>query len=234
MTAERVLPLVRLTDEELVLMGATHPAVAAPFLDGLDPAGRQLAAQVAYRSLCAHGLEPTADGAALVVPDGVVSMMQVRAAAGEVLFVSRTTSHGQVVRYHHFGDQIVVLEDVAADGVHDFALVDRARLTDALRTFVSADGAIDGTGEPVVIAPDDLSAGRVDDARWGEIVVHLDATVWRADPRAGTDPPVLLGFLLGTAGSWCSRNVMGDPAPVELHPVRVSEVVDGIEALMRT
>ncbi|WP_246242445.1 hypothetical protein [Flexivirga aerilata] len=230
---DRVLPLVRLTDEELVLMGASHPAVAAPFLDGLDPAGRQVATQVAYRSLCAHGLEPTADGTALVVPEGVVSMMQVRAAARAVLFVSRTTPDGQLVRYHHVGDQIVVLEDVAGDGVHDFALVDHDGLSAALREFVAADGAADGAGPPVVITADALAAGEIDEAPWGEVVAQLDVTVWRPHTCDDDGPPVLLGFLLGRRGSWCSRNVAGDKAPIELHPVRPAEVAGAIEALMR-
>ena len=47
-------PRLRLTDEELVLLGAEHPAVELPFLAGLKESERSVAIAVAYRSLDGH------------------------------------------------------------------------------------------------------------------------------------------------------------------------------------
>ena len=237
----RVLPLLRLTDEELLVMNALHPAVTTPYLDEVPQEQHRLVAQTAYRSLRAHGVERTDDGAGLVLPEAVVSMLQVRAAAGQVLVISHSRPSGVGVRYHHIGAEIVVLEDVSTDGDHDFALVDRAGLRAGIGEFVAdllADPApstvslapprpVDGSGPPVCLSPAALAEGAVDESRWGQVLLQLDTTCWSATCE---DPPTLLGFLLGSAGTWCSRNVVGDVGDVVLRPAKVAEVATAIAA----
>lgn len=59
------------------------------------------------------------------------------------------------------------------------------------------------------------------------MLLQLDTTCWSATCE---DPPTLLGFLLGSAGTWCSRNVVGDVGDVVLRPAKVAEVATAIAA----
>lgn len=229
----RLAPLVvRFTDEELLLFSADHPAVDAPYLSGLDETQRQLAAQVAYRSLCAHGAVAVDGGKGMELPESVVTTLQVRACAASALLISKTTARIGVLRYHHLGKDVVVIEDVTGDGIHEFRLTEPEQLPDEVHAFCAVEGAADGHGEPVTLAAESFAAGDLARELWGQGVAQFDATVWRAKPDPGRGR-VLLGVLLGTAGSWCSRRVLvpgdeGGDSLIEMQPARVTEVGDYI------
>ncbi|GAB3496060.1 hypothetical protein [Flexivirga lutea] len=220
-------PLVRFTDEELALFGAEHPVVDMPYLGGLDERERQLALQVAYRSLCSHGAVAVDGGSGMELPEDVVTMLQVRECSTATLLISKATADLGVLRYHHLGTEVVVLEDVSDGGAHEFRLISPDALPGEVHAFCTIDGARDGEGAPVTISSTALQAGGLAPELWGEGIAQLDATVWRATvDRPGEQ--VLLGFLLGTGGSWSHRRTaMPDEDParqLQLQPARVSSV----------
>lgn len=223
-------PLVQFTDEELMLLGADHPVVDTPYLSSLEPAHRELATQVAYRSLCSHGAIAVDGGVGLELPESYVTMLQLRAGATSILVVSKATADTGVMRYHHLGADTVVLEDVSDAGAHVFRLVPRADLERSLRAFCAVAGAADGSGEPVVLTQQSFTAGDAAAQLWGDGLAQFDATVWRAD---GDGSVPVLGYLAGTAGSWSvQRRPAGDEAvpAVQLEPIRVSSIADRILA----
>ncbi|TWE12245.1 hypothetical protein [Rudaeicoccus suwonensis] len=226
-------PLVRLTDEELLLMNAAHPAVATPYLDGLDAGEQRTAVDVAFRALRAHGLQTSTDGAGLVLPEEVVSMLQVRESATTIVFVSKVTRGGQIVRYHHLGTDTMVVEDVDEQGVHDFSVLRADDLTASLNAWLASEGAVDGQGGTIAVGVA-AAAGDLADAQdpWGEVVAQIDATVWRSSRETSCPPGELIGFVLGTRGSWMSRTRVGRSVPVQLEPVRVTQVAEHIAHLL--
>lgn len=232
MTATHV-PLVRLTDEELLLMNAAHPAVATPYLDGLDAGEQRTAVDVAFRALRAHGLQTSTDGAGLVLPEEVVSMLQVRESAATILFVSKVTRDGQVVRYHHLGTGTMVVEDVDEQGIHDFSVLRASDVSASLGAWIDTAGAADGHGDAITLdatPPADGQAGS--QGPWGEVVAQIDATVWRSTVEKGCESTELVGFVLGDRGSWMSRTVAGQAGPARLQPVRTEQVAEQIAHLL--
>ncbi|GGB39963.1 hypothetical protein GCM10011492_33470 [Flexivirga endophytica] len=221
--------LVQFTDEELALFGAEHPVVDAPYLSGLDEAQRQLAVQVAYRSLCSHGAVAVNGGTGMELPESVVTMLQVRSSAKVALLISKSTGDIGVLRYHHFGADVVVIEDVTDDGAHQFRLISHDELPDEIDAFCAVDGAADGHGASLTLTADSFASGRLARDLWGEGVAQFDATVWRATSD-GSDGQLLLGFLLGTSGSWSSRRVLapleGGEQLVQVEPVQARQVGD--------
>lgn len=220
--------LVQFTDEELLLLGADHPAVDMPYLSPLDPAQREFAAQIAYRSLCSHGAIAVDGGTGLELPESYVRMLRLRADASSVLVVSKATVDTGVMRYHHLGADTIVLEDVSDAGAHVFRLLPRAELAASVRRFCTVDGAADGAGEPVALTEASFAAGECAAQLWGVGLAQFDATVWRADGTAGI--PVV-GYLAGSAGSWSIRRgaTTDQAAPaVELAPIRASSIADSI------
>lgn len=223
--------LVRFTDEELLLLSADHPIVDAPYLSGLDEAQRRLAAQVAYRSLCAHGAVAVDGGKGMELPESVVTMLQVRGSARSALLISKATAEVGVLRYHHLGTDMVVIEDVTDDGIHEFRLVEAERLPDEVDAFCTVHGVADGHGEPVSLTVASFTAGDLAQELWGDGVAQFDATVWRAVPDPSREQ-LLLGVLLGTDGSWSSRRSLvsqeeGDRI-IEMRPTEAAGVGDYI------
>lgn len=223
--------LVRFTDEELLLFDAVHPVVDAPYLSGLDDKQRHLAVQIAYRSLCSHGAIAVDGGTGMELPETVVTMLQVRASATSTLLISKTTPGVGVLRYHHLGAEVVVIEDVTDDGMHEFRLIDPDTLSEEVDAFCTVEGAADGRGEPVTLTVASFAAGELARDLWGEGVAQFDATVWRAVPD-DTREQLLLGILLGTVGSWSSRRVLVPEESadrlIELHPAGALQVGDYI------
>lgn len=228
----RLAPLlVRFTDEELMLFSADHPVVDAPYLSGLDEAQRRLAAQIAYRSLCAHGVVAVDGGKGMELPESVVTMLQVRSSARSALLISKATAEVGVLRYHHLGSDVVVIEDVTDDGIHDFRLIEPEKLPDEVDAFCTVEGAADGNGEPVTLTVASFAAGDLAQDLWGKGVAQFDATVWRAVPDPARHQ-VLLGVLLGTVGSWSSRRLLvpreGGDRLIEMQPAQAAGVGDYI------
>lgn len=228
----RLAPLlVRFTDEELLLFSADHPIVDAPYLSRLDAAQRQLATQVAFRSLCAHGAVAIDGGRGMELPEDVVTMLQVRSCARSALLISKATADIGVLRYHHLGEQVVVIEDVTDDGMHEFRLVDPERLPDEVDAFCTVEGVADGRGDPVSLTVSSFAAGDLARDLWGDGVAQFDATVWRAG-QVPAGEQILLGVLLGTDGSWTSRRTMVSQEPgdrmIEMRPAKAAAVGDYI------
>lgn len=221
-------PLVQFTDEELLLFGAEHPIVDAPYLGRLDDSHRQVAIEVALRSLCSHGAVAVNGGTGMELPESVVTMLQVRSCARSALVINKSVADVGVLRYHHFGEQQVVIEDVTDAGAHQFRLVEPADVPDEIDAFCTIEGAADGHGDSVSLSAETIESGQLSPELWGEGVAQLQATVWRADPGASRGL-LVLGFLLGTAGSWSSRRVI-DPLDenhaeaVVLAPVNVADI----------
>jgi hypothetical protein len=228
----RLAPLlVRFTDEELLLFSADHPIVDAPYLSGFDDAQRRQAAQVAYRSLCARGAISVDNGHGMELPESVVTMLQVRGSARSALLISKATAEVGLLRYHHLGKDLVVIEDVTDDGMHEFRLVEPDRLPDEVDAFCAVDGAADGHGDPVSLTVASFAAGDLARDLWGDGVAQFDATVWRATPDPARDQ-VLIGVLLGTDGSWSSRRSLVPQEDsgriIEMRPTKAAEVGDYI------
>lgn len=218
--------LIQFTDEELLLFGAEHPIVDAPYLSRLDATHRKVALEVALRSLCAHGAVVVNDGAGMELPQSVVTMLQVRSCAKSTLVINKSDAESSVLRYHHFDTDHVLVEDVTDVGAHQFHFIDHADVATEIEAFCMVDGAADGEGEPVKLAADRFDSGELSPELWGDGVAQMNATVWRAD---GGGPALLvLGFLLGSAGSWSSSRVVNplesDDRLVEVRPVKVKEI----------
>lgn len=216
------------TDEELLLFGAEHPIVDAPYLSRLDDTHRQVAIEVAFRSLCSHGAVAVNDGTGMELPESVVTMLQIRSCATAALVINKSIADVGVLRYHHFGADQILLEDVTDAGAHQFRLVEPADLQAEIEAFCTVAGAADGHGGPVPLSADSVESGQLTSDLWGEGIAQLQATLWRADHGEG-DGLLVLGFLLGTAGSWSSRRLV-DPLrshgdeEVVLDPVRVVDI----------
>jgi hypothetical protein len=222
-------PDVRFTDEELMLLSAGHPLVDTPYLSTLDEAQRTVATEVAYRSLCSHGAVAINGGAGMELPETVVTVLQMRASARQILLVSKSTADVEVLRYHHFGSDSVVLEDVSDDGIHDFRVIREDDLHPELEAFCTVVGSVDARGEPITLTEGSFRPRESVSDVWGEGVAQFDATIWRA---GAADPgnPLVIGFVLGTTGSWCSQRSLQSESGsgVELLPIAASQVSDVI------
>lgn len=118
-------PLFRITDEELQLLGAADD-VDTPYFDRLDPAHRAVALDVAYRSLCAHGV-CEAQGGGLLVPGELVHLLQVRSSPDRRYRVEVRGDGIHSVRHLYEAGAMTVCEDVSVDGLHDFDIVPGSR-----------------------------------------------------------------------------------------------------------
>ncbi|TWP34371.1 hypothetical protein [Leekyejoonella antrihumi] len=157
MSAGRSEPVVSLTDEELVLLNAVHPAVLQPYLDTVPEGSRSIALATAYRSLRVHGLAPGSAGTGLAVPEGLVQLLQARECAEAVLIVCRTDGDDERLCYCHLCEPAVIIEELDREGIHTFQVVHDHELAAALQEF----------------AQGDCGAG-----------VHLEARVWAVAERA--------------------------------------------------
>ncbi|XAS75811.1 hypothetical protein V3G39_14310 [Dermatophilaceae bacterium Sec6.4] len=122
---EPIAPLFRLTDEELDLLSAAAE-VDTPYLDRLDANGREVAVNVAYRSLCAHGV-CEAQGGGLLVPDELVQLLQVRSGCERRYRVELHIDGSRSVRHVYEAGGTAVCEDISSDGLHDFDVVPASR-----------------------------------------------------------------------------------------------------------
>ncbi|GAB3579158.1 hypothetical protein [Calidifontibacter terrae] len=211
-------PMLRLTDEELELFAAVHPAVAAPFLGRLDQTQTMLALEVAQRALFAHGLPRSVDGA-LLVPVQVVQMLELRRNSAATLLLIHVESV-EHVRYVHDVGTAWLVEDLGPDGVHEFDLHERDQLTKLVTEVIAPDTLVAGHGPAVCVDPCNPP--------WGEVRSRLDATVWRPDRERGP----LLGVMIGARGAWSTCSVPGDTRPVSFRPTDGSTVLQQVLALL--
>jgi hypothetical protein len=239
--------LIELTDEETaVLFGGLEGLVATPYLDEVPEDERAAVLHTAYRSLLARGVilpappdrRPREDGRPEVeMTPALDSLADIRDGAPVLLCLQRTVEQDCVLRYAHVVDEFVLVEDVLEGGLHRFGWLERDRLRVCLQDFLVPDDAAAGSGGSVVLSQGDA---RDEGAAAGggapavpavleHASVNIDATVRHL---LDDGPGELLGFFLGPAGSWCSRNQFGAGGPVRLEPVQPADVGGLVVALV--
>lgn len=210
---------LRMTDEELVLLAGEHEVVAAPYLDRLQASERSVALTVAYRALIAHGV--AREDGSLAVPDHLVHLLRCRQDADSVLMLVGvdTVSETIAARYFHRLDLSWLVEDVAADGIHEFSVATDDELEAAVREWVEPldPVAAQGVRQPLMEA----------DQPWGEVRFRLDITLWQRNASADR----LIGVLGGAAGTWLTDVVPGTPGEIELQPTDLSGIVAAVVSL---
>lgn len=239
-----------LTDEEVDVLGHGGGVVVAPWLNALDAGEAHLARTVAMRGLLARGIvSPAPDGAPplvgadraevdVLVRDDVLSVLTLRRAAPVVVAVARTGATSQDWWYAHVVGDYTVLEEVAPDGRHRFALGRTSDLAPMLRDAAlhpdAADGPLDDPGA-VVVVPHDPAAGDVAVAtappgllrRLGDAHLRADVVVVRRDREAPRGE--LLGVFTGPDGSWLVRTAAGS-GRVRVEPVAVEALAEALDA----
>ena len=206
-------PRLRLTDEELVLLGAEHPAVELPFLAGLKESERSVAIAVAYRSLISH--DAVGDDGAIRVPGHLLDLVQARQDAETVFALTGTDLRREcwTGRYLIGIDDLLLVEDVGSDGLHTFQFVEPHTLPGLVHDWVAPLEPIAAQGDPIPVS-------RLGEP-WGELRFRLDATVHRrARPRGR-----LIGALGGSAGTWLTDVEPGTPGEIELEPTDLDGLV---------
>lgn len=201
-------PLFRLTDEELELLGAADD-VDTPYLERLDAAQRRVAVDVAYRSLCAHGV-CEAQGGGLLVPDELIQLLQVRSSPERRYRVELRVDGDRSLRYLYEAGGTSVCEDISIDGLHDFDVLaaDRTpRLLVAALTPLFA--PVPGAG---VVSTGCRFAGDVrllsEPAPWGAVLATADVT--EGGPGQQDD---LVSVIWGDAGTY----LVSSPSPTLAH-----------------
>ncbi|HYO86750.1 MAG TPA: hypothetical protein VES01_09900 [Dermatophilaceae bacterium] len=249
------------TDEELLaLHDDPRGVVMLPYAATLPPERLAAAVETARRGLVLRGLlSPQAlrahlppeqanggdgwDGtfgiAGITGMAGMVcDLFMVRDNAEAVLAVQRTTPAGPpLLRYLHLVEDTVLVEDVTAEGVHLFGVLDRADLPGLLQAFLVPPDAVDGTapvrlGQATGNAEADPRPGP-DIGALAQAAVTADVVLRQIGDGADADhPPDLTGFFLGAAG--CHRVVarVGAPSPLIAYPVPAARVGDLVAALL--
>lgn len=173
------VPLFRLTDEELHLLGAAD-AVETPYLDRLNPNERAVAVDVAYRSLLAHGVCEAQDGG-LLVPDELVQLLQVRAGPTRSHRIEVCCRDERKIRHLYEAGGTTVCEDISPDGVQDFDVRPIAEaqslLTEGLMPWVI--GEAEHGRRATWHAAGDLDR-RGQSLPWGSVRATADLTLYRS------------------------------------------------------
>lgn len=248
------------TDEELLaLHDDPRGVVMLPFAATLPPERLAAAVQTARRGLVLRGLLPPQSLRSHLPPeqptggDGwhgaygtagmagmVCDLFLVRDNAEAVLAVQRTTPAGPpLLRYLHLVDDTVLVEDVTAEGIHLFGVLDRADLPGLLQAFLVPPDAVDGTA-PVRLghATGNAEADprpRPDIGALAQAAVTADVVLRQIGDGVDADhPPDLTGFFLGAAG--CHRVVarVGAPSPLIAYPVPAAGVGDLVASLLES
>lgn len=213
-------PLVCLTDEELALLGATHPIVVQPFLEPLDQAQRSLAVSVAGRALVAHGVRLTQDGA-LELPAQIIDLLRLRQSGRRALVLVAGFADGvESACYLHDLQGSWLVEDVGAEGMHDFRWVDGPDVHDYVGRWLEALAVVPGSGARLR-----LDAG---EEPWGDFRVRIDATLWRSGQEAGR----LIGAIGGSRGTWLTDVTPGGPDEPWLVPTGVDGLCARVLSLL--
>ena len=227
----QVRPVEVLTDEELSLLTYGPGAVVTPYFSTLAAKDTELAQRTAYRSLVARGIvDPTGapgDGPArLLLREDVMTLVTLRQTATTLVAVARTLTDSQDFWYAHVVEDLVVLEEVSADGLHRFALGFTRDLPTLLVEAALHPDATDGAGEEVSIdaMPDEDAPAQLLEIL-GRAHVRADVVVLTAGDKG--QRPELTGLFTGPEGSWSVTSTPGTGA------VARPESVDDITAQLR-
>ncbi len=193
------VPLFRLTDEDLHLLGAADD-VDTPFLDRLKPDQRALAADIAYRSLLAHGVCEAQEGGLLVRTE-LVQLLQVRAGPERSYRMEVRSPGARSIRHLFEAGGTTVCEDISAEGVHDFDVRpvgdSRALLTEVFSLSTRPCGVARGVARRATwraIGDHDL---RGEAPPWGTVCATAELTA-----RYAGGPAELVSVIWGDAGTF--------------------------------
>ena len=187
--------LLRLTDEELQLFGAADD-VDTPYLDRLEADQRVVAADVAYRALCAHGVAVQA-GEGLLVPDELVHLLQVRAHPEHSYRMEVRSDGVRVLRYVYEAGGVTVCEDISNDGVHDFDVLASGCSEQLMLAALAPDVPLPAGGASTAAQLVDLPGLLAVPAPWGHPLATADVTGCAADGEA-----VTVSVIWGDAGTY--------------------------------
>lgn len=219
------VPIGVLTDEELAILAGDAGLVVAPFSAGFDEAEREVALRTAYRGLVARGIvdpptpqarvdaigEPTV---ALQVRQDVLSIVTLRSAATAVVAIARTSVVHQDFWYAHVVQEVALLEEVGADGMHRFALAPVDDLPALVVAAALHPECGDGSGEPISLDPGQTEPPIEVAERLGGALLRSDVVIRWADD----DHAPLLGLFTGPAGAWVVEAREGTGAPLAAAP----------------
>ncbi|MGQ0629998.1 MAG: hypothetical protein ACT4P1_03085 [Sporichthyaceae bacterium] len=223
-----VVLLPAFSDEELAILAPPGGIVVAPFLARVNAADRPGVLRTAFRGLVARGVlempsskavatAETFDDLATVevsVRQDVHALVTLRAAAQAVVAVSRTTTEGRDYWYAHVVDEVVVVEQVDANGLHQFLLSDVPSLIGAVLDAVVHPATIDGAGGPLELSAAEIAKPTAVLKLLGDSFVCADVIV-----RCPADTEVeLLGVFTGPGGAWVVRSTYGSGEPVVATP----------------
>jgi len=225
------VPVETLTDEELEVLAGPGGLVVRPFAAGFGSDEREVALRTAYRGLVARGIvePPTPQarvdavgepGVELQVRRDVLSVVTLRAAARHVVAVARTTATYQDFWYAHVVDDVVLLEQVGADGLHRFALTTPDELPRLLVEAALHPDTGDQDGEPVPLDEDSGAPPTAIAERLGAALLRSDVVVRVPDD----EHPVLLGLFTGPGAGWLVEARAGSDAPLVADPVRRADL----------
>jgi hypothetical protein len=237
-TGAEAVPVEVLTDEELAILTGPGSMVVTPVLSAVPQEDRDAVLRTAYRGLLARGvLEPPTPQARIdavgqpsvevMVREDVRSFVTLRRAARLVVAVARTTVVGQDYWYAHVVDDVVLLEQLADDGIHHFALARTADLAGLLTAAALHPDCGDGTGEAVEIALDETEPPLEVAEALGSALVRADV-ILRSVEDDGVAP---LGLFTGPGGAWVLEADRGSARAV-VRPVSAALLRERLTALV--
>lgn len=230
--------LDRLSDEELVLLGAEHALIQLSHHQRLSTAQQDLAVISAMRGFRARGYDVDPDARTIALPEHLCDVLDLRASAPCVLMVQVVVpvpgeTAGMACQHYAFvEDDFVLLEDVTGDGLHDFWALELPELAAGIQDRVPLmEGAADGAGGPLNVDLMAVAAGesQVTVDCLGQPLAQIDATVWCAP---ATPEPPLQAIVIGDRGTYVSVATAGVEGPVTLQPIQVSGVGEEVVRLL--
>lgn len=240
---DEAVPMLTLTDEELAVLGAAGGIGVLPIWADLTEDQRAMGARTAFRGLIARRLVamPTPDAVAdfkasgpdadlrVEIREDVSSLLAIRGGSPVVIAVARTAALGQDFLYAHVAGDAVMVEEVAGEGIHEFALMGASQLATFLPDSVLHPQAADGQGSSYRVpaggeVPATLATALGDGHLRADVVLrrHTDA-----------DFP-LLGIFSGPSGTWMLRAGSGVSTEVVAEPVTVAAARQALEEIART
>lgn len=230
-------PLMVLTDEELEVLAPGPSPVVQPYAAQLEPRDLALARRTATRSLTARGVLARSDRAAPPGVQGPVApLLDLRAGAPVVGVLHRSLGApvdqpgepSSLSRCLHVVGDVVLVEDVAPEGVHVFGMVHAERLREVVGEFLLPDGIL--APAPDTHPPRELSAGAADDW-WTATLYQLggprllaEATVLRSVPG---EPPVLT-VAVGPGGCFVGSSEQNPEGAPTFTEVGADGVLDAV------
>ncbi|YAL82273.1 hypothetical protein ACMYYO_10060 [Dermacoccaceae bacterium W4C1] len=225
-----------LSDEELVFLDAEHPMVQLPHHDSLEPAQRAMYVHAAGRGLRTRGYQALASGEGMHIPEHIADLLDVRSGCDQLLLVQvlhTDPEQGPQLNEHYFFvvQDVLLVEDVTVEGVHDFWVAAVADLPAIMQARVPLSQAQDGRGDPFALDLAAVAAGEDDrlSTALGQVLCQVDVARWNPE---GPPDTTVLAVLLGARGSLAGRQRVDAPGPVTFTPIGVGAVGECVAAVL--